>query len=216
MGRQTILTPELHAQIVQNVKDGMTRLHAVLEAGVATRTLESWLARYQRILAGKHGDTRQERETDEKIVQLMEDIDEAEASYIAKRVRKVNQKLEGQYSGVKDEVLWLERRFPEWFRKRETTEVIGNPNAPLQIEEVTPEDERLRNARLLAILTDRGFIPRPLIGSFPSAGARVGSGTGGDEPGGIEGSSEIIDAEDEQVHSDSSLPETDGVPPVTP
>lgn len=212
MGRKSSLTKELHDEIVQNVLDGMPRLHAVTAAGVSVRTLTYWLTRYGQIQQGQQADTHLGRETDEAIVDLMEDIDEAEAKYIGTRVRSVNKKLLGQFSGVKDDVLWLERRFPEWFRKRETTEIIGNPNAPLQIENrTTPEEELERNANILAILADRGIIPRPITRPLLSGDTGLDAGAEGTSTGRVRSDEEVIDAEVEQVHPDNTVPETDGV-----
>jgi predicted transcriptional regulator len=178
MGRPSQLTTDLANKVIQKVRAGSPPLIAAQEMGITRRNLNNWLQAAQR-------DAQLERDSIYR--ELAEGMEVARAEYISEVTAKGVEKLDGQYTGVKDIVLWLERVDPEHYRKRETHEIAARIDQRSLIENITSqEDEIDRLARTLSIMDELGIISRPAI---------------------AEDAANIIDAEIDEVHPGETAPE---------
>jgi hypothetical protein len=148
-GRPTFLTIDIVQKIVKKVAEGVPPVVAAAEMGVVKRNFYNWM---------KNGQRDQQLETDSVFRELLEGVEVARAQFLSALTVNTVGKTKGQYSGVKDNVLILERLDPEHWRKRESIDVSGRIERVDNEQLTTVEDERLRIARTLVLLQEMGQI----------------------------------------------------------
>lgn len=104
-GRQSKLTPEVQAEIVADLKEGVSRACAAECAGVAVRTLMYWMSK------GKKGE--------EPYAAFFAQVKQAERKAEREIVKSIVQQSKKFWQAG---AWWLERKYPETWSK--DTEII--------------------------------------------------------------------------------------------
>jgi len=103
------LTPFVRKQLVNCIEMGMPIGRAALAVGISHRTFDRWMGR------GEHPNGN-----DDIYVQLVKEIEKAEATFIKKNVERIDKSAEKN----SDDAKWLlERRLPGEFGRRIELEV---------------------------------------------------------------------------------------------
>ena len=133
MGRPTKLTPDVQERIVQALRAGNYADAAVRSAGIATSTFYRWLERGEDETTGIYREFRD-------AVRLAEAEAEVHAVAVIRRAMPDDWRAAMTY---------LERRHPDRWRRRQTTEVTGVDGGPAgtgapQIDLTTLSEEDLK------------------------------------------------------------------------
>lgn len=144
MGRPTKLNRDRHDRIVQMLRSGNYRDAAARAAGIAPSTLYSWLERGSNEQVGPYHD-------------FAAAVDQAEAEAEVYAVAIIRRAMADNYRAA---VTYLERRHPERWRRRNTTELTGKDGGPIttqnkhQLDLSTLTDDELRILVQLHARTD--------------------------------------------------------------
>ena len=133
MGRPSKLTPERAKRIIDALAVGNTRTCAVAYAGIWFQTFLDWLARGETEKAGRYHD-------------FYEAVKKAEADAEFANVIIIRKAAIINWQAA---AWWLERRRHQDWMKREHTELSGPGGAPVQVENLTPDQAAKKVADLI-------------------------------------------------------------------
>lgn len=118
MGRKTLLTPEVHQQIVDNLRAGCFKKHAANEAGVSDRLMHQWLER------GESGE--------EPYASFLDDVEQAIAHDAKRNQAVISQAAVGKAKGDWKAAAWnLERKFPRLYGRLAELEQLPREERPV-------------------------------------------------------------------------------------
>ncbi len=170
-GRPTKLTPEAQELIVNAVRAGTYLETAAALAGVCKDTLHEWLKRGANSKSGIH------KRFSDSVAQALAESEHDDASVIRKAAAGydvVKQKVvagpDGTVTTVEKthEFSWqaaawrLERRFPQRWGRRESLELTGDPEKPIEIKQTDTLDPAYM-AKLLAAWSEAQLIAPELV-----------------------------------------------------
>lgn len=121
-----------HATIVQAIRDGNYQATAAAMAGIHLSTFTDWLraARAEREAGIAPEDSRHP-----EYHQLVADIEEAEADFESRMVKKVVDTAQTNAPNTWQAAMTiLERKYPEKFGRRDAIKVQGDKENPIQVE----------------------------------------------------------------------------------
>lgn len=135
MARPTKLTSELQTRIVQAIRAGNYADAAARSAGISPSTYYRWLERGERAASGAHREFR-------------DAVKRAEADAEVHAVAIVRKAMAEDWRAA---MAYLERRYPERWRRRETTELTGlevsrapkEADPAIELSELSDEDLEL-------------------------------------------------------------------------
>lgn len=120
MGRKTKLTNEIQEQICKYVRLGIPLKFAAEACGIGERTIYYWIERGKKSTRGKY-------------LQFLQSIKKAEAESIIKDVAILEKSA---HEGSWQAAAWkLERRYPEFFGKKEKMEHSGEIKTKIKFED---------------------------------------------------------------------------------
>jgi hypothetical protein len=120
MARPTKLTKAIADQIVAAIRCGNYAATAARSAGIGERTYYTWLKRGESVA-----------KADAPFRQFRQAIKKAEGEAEVHAVALVRQAMPDDWKAA---MTWLERRFPERWRRREAVEVSGAETVALEID----------------------------------------------------------------------------------
>ena len=136
MARPSKLTPSIQAQVVLALRNGHYLKEAAHLAGVSERSLHSWLADARAIRKGRPRPSGKSHPSDNKLLQLLQSVEEASAHAVNAAVSLVMREI--QAGNLKAATLFLEHKLPkEWG---------GGGFRPAMPEEVTHDDSEYEEA----------------------------------------------------------------------
>ena len=135
MGRKTKLTPEVQKNIVDAIKAGAYFETACRYAGIAPTTAYEWIAR------GK-GETKGRPKTPLH-AEFADAIRGAEAEVETRMIAQWQQAMPGDWRAIQ---MFMERRFPDRWGRRERHEVTGEGGKEIVIKVVYESDEKKLSA----------------------------------------------------------------------
>lgn len=124
MARPTKLTDKVKDRIIQSIRAGNHVEPACRSAGIAPSTYYSWLARGEREPEGIYG-------------AFTEELRLAEAKAEVHAVALLRRAMPDDWRAA---LAYLERRHPERWRRRQTTELTGKGGGPIQTDQRPPLD----------------------------------------------------------------------------
>jgi transposase len=130
MGRPTKLTPEVRQRIVAALRAGNYAKPAAESAGVSEATYYRWLDRGRK---QKRGIYRE----------FHDDVRRAEADAEVEAVARWRKAFPDNWRAI---ATYLERRYPERWRRRESREHTGEGGGPVQISHEEFQDPKVREA----------------------------------------------------------------------
>ena len=123
MSRPTKLTPELEKKVCDAIRDGNYFSTSCRSAGIAPETGLDWMHR---------GESEQPRRAKKAIyVEFALAVRVAEAECEVRMVEKWRTAMPGDWRAIQ---MFLERRFPEQWGRREKQEISGEKGGPVVIE----------------------------------------------------------------------------------
>jgi transposase-like protein len=147
-----LLSERLLLRIVKAVTEGSYPIQAVVANGVARNTFYEWIQRARRDEAA--GIEPGFEEGQSRYLALALALDEAEAVAEQKGLEALKATYLDDPKAVQ---FFMERRFPERWRKRESTEVIKRTETSLTVEVLTTqEQERERLTEVAKLLLGMG------------------------------------------------------------
>lgn len=175
MGRPTLLTRDLIAEIEGYIKLGNYPIVAARAAGVSDGTWYMWLARGR--AAQQHHDKvtnrlakrRNDKTTNVEVIdlyrELVQRIEKAEAYT---ETRTVGTVVVAAQNDPRSAIAFLERRYPQRWRQRVTTEVVGPDGGPIQSEHIETTEVRVALddtlAGVLEAMARAGKLPKEVTG----------------------------------------------------
>lgn len=163
-------TPEVRKILLAAVRDGEYMTSACRKARIGEPTLRHWLtigeaaqkAIEEAAIKGEEAPELSEQEAE--FVQFYLDVYQAEGVSEGEGVKEV--RTAGRDGNWVATMTWMERRFPQRWKKREQTEHVGPGGGPIQHEEIDNSAGKL--AEVLVVLQDAGILPQGIKG-LPAA-----------------------------------------------
>ena len=170
-GRLTILTPELHKQVVDIVRAGNYIRDAARYVGVTDRTLWGWLARGRTEIGRLDDEIEAEAHRTGHPIETIDEppLDPIEEPFLRfflavqsaqaeARVRNVSflQRADQPWQA---RAWWLERTAPDEYGRQDRTTVAleGTTGPPVRVD-TTDEQDRARKREILEVLIDTGAV----------------------------------------------------------
>ncbi len=130
MARPTKLTDEVHRRIVAAIRAGNYAEPAARSAGVSPATFYRWMERGQKQKSGIYRD-------------FHDDVRRAEADAEVEAVARLRKAMPENWRAV---TTYLERRYPDRWRRRESHEHTGEGGGPVRVADAMFEDPETRKA----------------------------------------------------------------------
>jgi transposase len=132
MPRPTKLTPQIRDHIAAAIRSGNYADAAAKSAGIGETTYYQWL---------KRGESN--AKVDRPFREFREAIKKAEGEAEVHAVALVRQAMPDNWQAA---MTWLERRFPDRWRRRDAVAVEGSGGGPVRISEEAFADPKVRKA----------------------------------------------------------------------
>jgi hypothetical protein len=126
VARPTKLTPEARQRIVTAIRAGNYRRPAARSAGISEATFHRWMARGKKASSGVYRD-------------FYEEVERAEADAEVYAVTVIRKAMPNEWRAAAH---FLERRYPESWRRRETLEHQGDRRLLVTTEDVSDPKTR--------------------------------------------------------------------------
>lgn len=123
MGAKSKLTDEVREKVCKAIAGGNYAPVAAKAAGISESTFYSWLKQGEEAKSGKY-------------LVFLESVKSAEAFAETSAVQVVQDAMPSDWKAA---MTYLERRYPERWRRRETQEITGKDGSPLTIKVVYDE-----------------------------------------------------------------------------
>jgi transposase len=130
MARPSKLTPAVQDRIVAAIRAGNYAEPAARSAGVSPATYHRWMARGEKEPSGIYRD-------------FYEAVRKAEADAEVEAVARVRRAMPDDWRAS---MTYLERRYPERWRRRDSHEHTGAGGGPVRISEAMFKDDETRKA----------------------------------------------------------------------
>lgn len=128
--RPRLLTPDVHANIIANLRAGNYVEHAASAAGVAKSTVYDWLRKGENAVAKQDaGETLTDGE--ETYAEFVLAVEEARAYAISNSLELIREAAPKNWQAA---AWYLERTAPAFFGRHMRTEITGPNNGPVQVE----------------------------------------------------------------------------------
>jgi transposase len=140
-GRSTKYSEHVHSALVAATRAGMRRNEAAQLVRVQLRTFQTWLQRGRAALETLEGGGDVE-DYDAQLAMLALDIEEAEAQWVAELHGYIRRAARDDWTAA---MTWLERRYPQWYGRRDTTVLEGGERPLIEITIGDPKTMELAN-----------------------------------------------------------------------
>ena len=134
-GRRTILTDELHEQIVGLLRLGNYLHVAAAACGIGEQTISTWVRKGEEFMSAAESEDRDHYAYEVPFVRLAIDVKKARAMAQAKALHNIRRAAE---SGNWQADAWfLERTDPQHYSRTQRTEISGPDGGVIEVDAVT-------------------------------------------------------------------------------